>query len=549
MNSSGTAGTWAGRRVLVTGHTGFKGAWLALWLAELGARVSGLALDPPTAPNLYDDAGIGDVVDADIRGDVTNPAAVDDAIADVVPEVVFHLAAQSIVLTSYADPRATFATNVMGTVHVLDALRLVGRPCVAVVVISDKVYADTGPPGGNREDDRLGGADAYSASKASAEQVPACFRRSYGDVGGLRIATVRAGNVTRSTASTPGCARSSRNAARPTCWRSPPATGCGPTPTTDPRSCARTGSPPRCPPRPGNGSPPVPGPRAPGSTGGPAPRSARCTTPVTASGCSPAAASPTSPTWPTTPATAPPAPRCASWPGSPAPGGRSRNASSPPKGKPGSTSTRYAATTAGTGTSRWRCSPTRSSPSPAPPPQKRGTPSPRRADPGHRPGTAPTAHPPDLARAPRPGCRARLVAVATPTPSTREALSLRRPRCLTVTAAVVLRVGSLGGSVLRQRVGRGPGPGGWHFQPLGERLPPGGRRKRFAPIVGHPHCLALLKLGDGYVAVHSAVSVVGAPLHHHRVTAGVPPAHAEPESDEARFHLGDPRPPADELAA
>lgn len=169
---------WRGRRVLVTGHTGFKGAWLALWLHRLGAEVSGFAAAPPTAPSLFELARVGDGIE-DVRGDVRDPAAVHEAFARARPEVVFHLAAQAIVSHGLADPAGTFATNVMGTVHVLEA----ARSCVTVVVTSDKCYAPADAP--LRETDPLGGRDPYSASKSAQELVAA----AYG------VATARAGNV------------------------------------------------------------------------------------------------------------------------------------------------------------------------------------------------------------------------------------------------------------------------------------------------------------------------------------------------------------------
>ena len=179
-----------GRRVLVTGHTGFKGSWLSLWLAELGAVPSGFALDPQSP--LYDDARVGRSLAHDLRGDVQRTSSVDDAIAVCRPELVFHLAAQPLVRASYVDPVGTVATNVLGTVHVLDAVRRMGNPCPVVVVTSDKVYADAGRARGNAEDDPLGGADPYSASKAAAAIVARAWSASFA---GMRVAEVRAGNV------------------------------------------------------------------------------------------------------------------------------------------------------------------------------------------------------------------------------------------------------------------------------------------------------------------------------------------------------------------
>jgi CDP-glucose 4,6-dehydratase len=179
--------SWAGRRVLVTGHTGFKGAWLALWLHRLGARVSGLALDPPTSPSLFALARVAEVMDADVRADVRDREAVRAAVAQLAPEVIFHLAAQALVRPALENPGPTFATNVLGTVHVLDAAR--GAAAI-VVVTSDKVYRP-GDGSPHVEDDPLGGEDPYSASKAAEEHIAASYRLARG----LPLATVRAGNA------------------------------------------------------------------------------------------------------------------------------------------------------------------------------------------------------------------------------------------------------------------------------------------------------------------------------------------------------------------
>ena len=193
---SGEPSFWQGRRVLVTGHTGFKGAWLALWLAELGAEVHGFALDVPTQPSLFELARAGELV-RDGRGDVRDPQAVDAALAAARPEVVFHLAAQPLVRRSFADPRATYATNVMGTVNVLEAVRTTGGVRVVVNVTSDKCYDNREQGRAFREDDPKGGHDPYSSSKGAAELVADAYRRSYFavDPDGPRLASARAGNV------------------------------------------------------------------------------------------------------------------------------------------------------------------------------------------------------------------------------------------------------------------------------------------------------------------------------------------------------------------
>ncbi|GAB4203712.1 MAG: CDP-glucose 4,6-dehydratase [Sandaracinaceae bacterium] len=190
---------YRGRRVLVTGHTGFKGSWLTAWLHRLGAEVSGLALDPSTDPSLFVLARIGPDLRADMRIDLRDRARLAPAIEAMDPDFVFHLAAQPIVKTSYAEPLETFATNVMGTLHVLDALRALrrpaSRPLVVVVVTTDKVYANDESGMAFRESDPLGGHDPYSASKACAEIATASFRASFAAGASLRIATARAGNV------------------------------------------------------------------------------------------------------------------------------------------------------------------------------------------------------------------------------------------------------------------------------------------------------------------------------------------------------------------
>lgn len=182
--------------MLVTGHTGFKGSWLATWLAALGARVAGLALDPDEQQRLFDALKLADRLAADHRIDVRDGAAVARVVEREQPEFVFHLAAQPLVRQSYAEPAATFATNVLGTVNVLEAVRQAGRPCTVVVATSDKCYEDRNTDNGYREDDRLGGRDPYSASKACAELVVASYRQSYfAECMRVKLASVRAGNV------------------------------------------------------------------------------------------------------------------------------------------------------------------------------------------------------------------------------------------------------------------------------------------------------------------------------------------------------------------
>ena len=185
---------WRGKRVLVTGHTGFKGSWLSLWLDELGAEVYGLALEPDTDPALFDQLGLADHLDHRI-GDIRDPNTLRARVAETRPDVVFHLAAQPLVLTSYDDPLSTWNTNVMGSAHVLDALRDLDTPCAAVMITTDKVYENREWVHPYREGDPLGGHDPYSASKAACELVIASYRKSFFADSPVRIASARAGNV------------------------------------------------------------------------------------------------------------------------------------------------------------------------------------------------------------------------------------------------------------------------------------------------------------------------------------------------------------------
>jgi CDP-glucose 4,6-dehydratase len=188
------ANAYKGRRVLVTGHTGFKGAWLCEWLLELGAEVTGYALASPTSPALFDQLGLALRVHH-VEGDVRNSGLLRATISECQPDFVFHLAAQPLVRASYDDPVGTFDVNVIGTAQVLDALRSLSKPCGAVCVTTDKCYENREWFHGYREEDRLGGHDPYSASKAAAEIVIASYRRSFFTNHPVKIASVRAGNV------------------------------------------------------------------------------------------------------------------------------------------------------------------------------------------------------------------------------------------------------------------------------------------------------------------------------------------------------------------
>lgn len=192
---------WAGVRVFITGHTGFKGAWLCLLLMEMGAEVHGYALHPRRG-SLFERAEVGSRLQSDGRGDIRDRDELRAAIDTARPDVVLHLAAQSIVIDAFDDPRETFDTNVMGTLEVLDALRHRRHPVRCVVVTSDKVYQNRDWCWGYRESDPLGGDDPYSASKAAAEHVAHAMAVSY-QRRGLEIATARAGNVVGGGDNTP----------------------------------------------------------------------------------------------------------------------------------------------------------------------------------------------------------------------------------------------------------------------------------------------------------------------------------------------------------
>ena len=189
------SGFWRGKRVLVTGHTGFKGGWLTLLLDALGAQIAGYSDSVPTTPSLFESANVDKCLAADYRHDIRDLDQLTSAFTDFSPEIIFHLAAQPLVRASYAAPVETFATNVMGSVNCLEAMRTLTSLRCAVIATSDKVYANQNWDFGYRETDSLGGADPYSASKACAELVTAAYRQSFGLDGRPVVASARAGNV------------------------------------------------------------------------------------------------------------------------------------------------------------------------------------------------------------------------------------------------------------------------------------------------------------------------------------------------------------------
>lgn len=193
-------GAFRGKRVLVTGHTGFKGSWLALWLRHLGAEVYGYALPPPTDPSNYSLSDVRSSLAGETLADIRDRARMAAAVADFKPDALLHLAAQPLVRDSYAKPHETFDVNVMGTASALDAVRAAGRPCAVVCITTDKCYENREQVWGYRECDPMGGHDPYSASKGAAEILIASYRRSFFSPAeiarhGVQLASARAGNV------------------------------------------------------------------------------------------------------------------------------------------------------------------------------------------------------------------------------------------------------------------------------------------------------------------------------------------------------------------
>jgi CDP-glucose 4,6-dehydratase len=185
---------WDGKKVLLTGHTGFKGSWLTLWLQSMGADIMGLSLAPSAGPNLYTEARVDEGTQGRF-GDIRHYGIVEATMTAFRPEIVIHMAAQSLVRTSYEDPIATYATNVMGTVHVLEAARRAGTVRAVVNVTTDKCYENQEWVWGYRENDPMGGHDPYSSSKGCAELASAAYRKSFLAREGISMATARAGNV------------------------------------------------------------------------------------------------------------------------------------------------------------------------------------------------------------------------------------------------------------------------------------------------------------------------------------------------------------------
>jgi CDP-glucose 4,6-dehydratase len=198
--SVGFAEAFLGRSILVTGHTGFKGSWLCLFLHRLGARVTGYALDPPTEPNNFVESSVAQALSGAVHADIRDRSQLKLTLRTVQPDVIFHLAAQSVVRSGHTDPIRTFSVNVMGTACVLEAIRQAGRPCAVVIVSSDKCYENDGSGQPFSEGHPMGGSDPYSASKGAAELVTAAYRRSFFPPDalshhGVGVASARAGNV------------------------------------------------------------------------------------------------------------------------------------------------------------------------------------------------------------------------------------------------------------------------------------------------------------------------------------------------------------------
>ena len=189
------SGFWLGKKVFVTGHTGFKGGWLSLWLKSLGAEVYGYALNPPTTPNLFTEARVSESLVFNTIADIRDAALLEKAMLVSQPDIVFHLAAQPLVRYSYAEPVGTYATNVMGTVNLFEAVRKTSSVRAVINITTDKCYENRESLKPYTEDDAMGGYDPYSSSKGCSELVTAAYRRSFLAEAGVSVATARAGNV------------------------------------------------------------------------------------------------------------------------------------------------------------------------------------------------------------------------------------------------------------------------------------------------------------------------------------------------------------------
>lgn len=186
---------WLGKRVFITGHTGFKGGWLSLWLADMGAEVHGYALAAPTKPSFYETNNLHDILASELIADIRDPVELTQALKAAQPDIVFHMAAQPLVRQSYSDPVATYAINVMGTVNLLEALRSSSSVRAVVNVTTDKCYENKEWAWPYRENEALGGLDPYSSSKACSELISGAYRHSFFSTNNIRLATARAGNV------------------------------------------------------------------------------------------------------------------------------------------------------------------------------------------------------------------------------------------------------------------------------------------------------------------------------------------------------------------
>ena len=186
---------WSGKKVFLTGHTGFKGSWLSLWLSELGAKIYGFSLEPPTKPSLFVDNKVEQLLTKHTHGDIRDFQTFIRALQEAEPEIVIHMAAQPLVRESYQDPVSTYATNVMGTVHLFEAVRKTPTVKAVLNITTDKCYENNEWIWGYRENEKMGGHDPYSSSKGCAELVSSAYRRSFLAEAGIAMATARAGNV------------------------------------------------------------------------------------------------------------------------------------------------------------------------------------------------------------------------------------------------------------------------------------------------------------------------------------------------------------------